>query len=83
MAKTIKEIEEILNTPKTLNDDIIEQISTDERKGVQVLYQKWLKNEKNKQKAKEKYDLMSAYENELRAKNIHMIAGVDEVGRVI
>lgn len=82
MPKTIKEIEEILkDSNHTLDNSFLAELKSDHRKGVQLLYNKWLKEQEEMKKLKEKYDQMSNYENELRLQNIHMIAGVDEVGR--
>lgn len=80
--KTIKEIAAIfIESNGALSDSILNEIKNDERKGVQQLYKKWMKEQENLQKQKEKFTEMSAYEKELRFQNIQMIAGVDEVGR--
>lgn len=82
MPKTIKEIEEILKKSNhTLDHSFLAELKSDHRKGVQLLYNKWLKEQEEMKKLKEKYDQMSSFENELHLQNIHMIAGVDEVGR--
>lgn len=82
MTKTIKEIEQIFrNSEDFLGEEFLAEVKSDERKGVQLLYSKWLKNKEEDKKLKDKFEQMSIYENELRHQNIHMIAGVDEVGR--
>lgn len=78
----MKEIEEILkNNNHAIHDDFIMELKSDKRKGVQLLYSKWLKKQEQLIKQKNQFEQMSRYEKELRLENIHMVAGVDEVGR--
>ncbi|EKN63866.1 ribonuclease HII [Schinkia azotoformans] len=82
MTKTIKEIEEIFRSSEDFfNEEFLAEVKSDKRKGVQLLYSKWLKNKAEEKKLKDKFEQMSIYENELRHQHIHRIAGVDEVGR--
>lgn len=82
MPKTIKEIEGIFRgSQDSLGEELLVEIKNDKRKGVQLLYSKWLKNKEEVIKLKDKFDQMSIYETELRHQNINRIAGVDEVGR--
>ncbi|HHW38863.1 MAG TPA: ribonuclease HII [Bacillales bacterium] len=82
MTKTIKEIEEIFrNGEDLLGEKFLAEVKSDQRKGVQLLYSKWLKNKEEERKLKDKFEQMSIYENELRCQHINRIAGVDEVGR--
>ncbi|WP_458413918.1 ribonuclease HII [Schinkia sp. CFF1] len=82
MPKTLKEIEEILKIGgKLLNESFLLELMSDERKGAQSLYRKWLKTQEEKQKLENKFKEMSRFEEDLRTQDIHMIAGVDEVGR--
>ncbi|MFS0865123.1 ribonuclease HII [Fredinandcohnia sp. 179-A 10B2 NHS] len=78
---TIKQIEEILSTIKNPNDEFIKICQLDERKGVQVLLQRW-QNKRAEERALEQQFLeMKQYEEELYKQGIKLIAGVDEVGR--
>ncbi|NSL51201.1 ribonuclease HII [Calidifontibacillus erzurumensis] len=83
MAKTIKEIEAILKDldDRAIDENFLIEIKNDERKGVQLLYKKWLKEQAERRKLKEQFVKMSSYENDLRNNNIHRIAGIDEAGR--
>ncbi len=85
MTKTIKEIEEIFRNKRDdfLDEEFLAEVKSDKRKGVQLLYSKWLKNKTEEKKLKDKFEQMSIYENGLAYQNIQRIAGVDEVGRVI
>lgn len=83
MTKTIKEIEEIFRNKRDdfLDEEFLAEVKSDKRKGVQLLYSKWLKNKTEEKKLKDKFEQMSIYENGLAYQNIQRIAGVDEVGR--
>ncbi len=82
MTKTIKEIEEIFrNSEEVFGEEFLDEVKSDKRKGVQLLYSKWLRRKEEEKKLKDKFEQMSVFENELRYQNIHRIAGVDEVGR--
>lgn len=76
----MKEIEEKLKAPE-VDEAFIEQISKDERKGVQSLLNKWKKNQEKRKKLEEQFLLMTKYEQKARKQGFKLIAGVDEVGR--
>ncbi|OZM58583.1 ribonuclease HII [Lottiidibacillus patelloidae] len=82
MAKTIKEIEEILFSNNQLaSSEELKNLENDQRKGVQNLIKRWKAKIERERLAKEKFLHMSRYEMELRENGISFIAGVDEVGR--
>jgi ribonuclease HII len=82
MAKTIKEIEEILfSNDQLASTEEIKILENDERKGVQNIVKRWKARIEKERLAKEKFQEMSRYESELRESGITLIAGVDEVGR--
>lgn len=81
MTKTIKEIEEIFRNSEAFGEEFLAEVKRDKRKGVQLLYSKWLRQKEEEKKLKDKFKQMSMFENELRHQNIHRIAGIDEVGR--
>ena len=78
---TIKEIKERLATIDRLDHPLFEELIADGRAGVQVAISK-RKRELQKQVEEDlRLEKMLAYEKELYAQGIQLIAGVDEVGR--
>lgn len=78
---TIKEIKERLATIDRLDHPLFEELITDGRTGVQAAISK-RKRELQKQVEEDlRLEKMLAYEKELYAQGIQLIAGVDEVGR--
>lgn len=78
---TIKEIKERLATIDDLDHPLFEELILDGRAGVQVAISK-RKRELQKQVDEDlRLEKMLAYEKELYTQGIHLIAGVDEVGR--
>lgn len=78
---TIKEIKERLATIDDLDHPLFEELILDGRAGVQAAISK-RKRELQKQVDEElRLEKMLAYEKELYAQGIDLIAGVDEVGR--
>ena len=78
---TIKEIKECLATIDELDHPLFEELILDGRAGVQAAISK-RKRELQKQVDEDlRLEKMLAYEKELYARGIHLIAGVDEVGR--
>ena len=78
---TIKEIKECLATINRLDHPLFEELILDGRAGVQAAISK-RKRELQKQVDEDlRLEKMLAYEKELYARGIHLIAGVDEVGR--
>ena len=78
---TIKEIKERLATIDDLDHPLFEELILDGRAGVQAAISK-RKRELQKQVDEDlRLEGMLAYEKELYTQGIHLIAGVDEVGR--
>ena len=78
---TIKEIKECLSTIDRLDHPLFEELILDGRAGVQAAISK-RKRELQKQVDEDlRLEKMLAYEKELYTQGIHLIAGVDEVGR--
>ena len=78
---TIKEIKERLATIDDLDHPLFEELILDGRAGVQAAISK-RKRELQKQVDEDlRLEKMLAYEKELYTQGIHLIAGVDEVGR--
>ena len=78
---TIKEIKERLAMIDELDHPLFEELILDGRAGVQAAISK-RKRELQKQVDEDlRLEKMLAYEKELYAQGIHLIAGVDEVGR--
>ena len=78
---TIKEIKECLATIDELDHPLFEELILDGRAGVQAAISK-RKRELQKQVDEDlRLEKMLAYEKELYAQGIDLIAGVDEVGR--
>ena len=78
---TIKEIKECLTTIDRLDHPLFEELIADGRAGVQVAISK-RKRELQKQVEEDlRLEKMLAYEKELYAQGVQLIAGVDEVGR--
>ena len=78
---TIKEIKECLTTIDRLDHPLFEELIADGRAGVQAAISK-RKRELQKQVEEDlRLEKMLAYEKELYAQGIQLIAGVDEVGR--
>lgn len=78
---TIKEVKECLATIDDLDHPLFEELILDGRAGVQAAISK-RKRELQKQVDEDlRLEKMLAYEKELYTQGIHLIAGVDEVGR--
>ena len=78
---TIKEVKERLAMIDELDHPLFEELIYDARAGVQSAINK-RKRELQKQMEEDlRLEKMLAYEKELYAQGIHLIAGVDEVGR--
>lgn len=77
----IAEVEEKLKQVMEDSDPFYIEIAQDERKGVQKLVQKWIKQRELEKRLQEKFLEMTVYEKKWRQRGYNMIAGVDEVGR--
>lgn len=80
MKQSINEIRSILQQTKVENE-FIQSLRFDERKGVRQLLLAWDKEQQKKLQLEEQWHEMMHYENNLKNSGSKMIAGVDEVGR--
>jgi ribonuclease HII len=79
---TIQEVENLLfHNEKTINRKTIKLLENDDRKGIQNLITRWKKQQEKAEVLKQKYETLQIYERNLRMQGIHLISGVDEVGR--
>ncbi|WP_338469841.1 ribonuclease HII [Niallia sp. XMNu-256] len=81
MGLTIKEVQQQLSKIADPNDQFVQDLMLDERKGVQTLLKKWQREQEKKQLQYEKYINMTAYEKKYYSQGYQYIAGIDEVGR--
>lgn len=81
MPQSIKEIDELLKTLKSLDDPRVDQLKNDSRKGVIKLLNSFYKRIQKEQLLHEKFMQMSIFELEAKSENYQLIAGIDEVGR--
>ncbi|WP_408010969.1 ribonuclease HII [Pseudalkalibacillus sp. A8] len=80
--KSIKEIRGLLKKHSgELEQELILQLKSDSRKGVQKLYTQWCKRNEEDKKRLHTYIQMSAYENKCYSNGYRLVAGIDEVGR--
>ncbi|MCF6137088.1 ribonuclease HII [Pseudalkalibacillus berkeleyi] len=80
--QSIDEIKKLLNTYEgDLPSQMIEQIESDSRKGVQKLWNQYCKRKSKEQSRLKMYIEMSQFEEKLEKEGYRRIAGVDEVGR--
>ncbi|MDG5788209.1 ribonuclease HII [Evansella sp. AB-P1] len=80
-VNTIDEIRTTLSMIEDIEDPFIKSVQTDDRKGVQKLYDSWYKKYKKNQEIQEMFYEMREHEEKLWADGFHYIGGVDEVGR--
>ena len=78
---TIKEIKEQLANIQRLDDPLLAELEQDSRSGVIQAIAKRKKEIQKRLDEDERLEGMLAYEKELYTQGIHLIAGVDEVGR--
>ena len=76
----INEVKEILSQDNP-NEEILEQLRSDERSGVQKLLASFDKKQEKKLFYKKEYEKKSFYENKCYNKGCKYICGIDEVGR--
>lgn len=79
--KTIKEIDLLLQNIQDINDPIFEELSMDQRKGVQKLVKKYQKSLIKLQKLKKEHLFRQEYEIHYQNLGYQTILGMDEVGR--
>ena len=78
---TIKEIKEQLANIQRLDDPLLTELEQDSRSGVIQAIAKRKREIQKRLDEDERLEGMLAYEKELYTQGIHLIAGVDEVGR--
>ncbi|WNF39039.1 ribonuclease HII [Bacillaceae bacterium IKA-2] len=81
MKRSIKEIAKLLQNKLEISEDLLNDIKSDERKGIQKQYTKWLINKDKQKKLESQFKEMSKYEQNLWGNGTSYIAGIDEVGR--
>lgn len=64
--KTLKEIEDMLNSIQDEKDPFIQILEEDERKGAQDLLQRWNRRQEQARKAQAKFVEMTAFERRCR-----------------
>ncbi|MFS1518356.1 ribonuclease HII [Bacillus sp. SCS-151] len=78
---TVKQIKQILDGTTNIEDPIIKKCEDDDRKGVQQLLTRWLKQQEEHHTQQQLFIEMSTYEKSLYKQGYNSIAGIDEVGR--
>lgn len=81
MQLTTKEVQERLAGITSEKDQFLEACKTDSRKGVQQLVEKWVKKYEQEKILQQQFYSMLSYERIAREQGLHLIAGIDEVGR--
>lgn len=79
--RSIKEVKMLLEEIKSLSDERLTELRSDERKGVQDLITKFERQYAKKAERAAQFDKMQKFEREAKQKGYRMIAGIDEVGR--
>lgn len=79
--KSVKEIEDILSKKKMLTIEELHQLQEDERKGVQVLLRRFLRQKEKEEALIKQYECMLDFEHRCYEQRFNMIAGIDEAGR--
>ncbi|MGG3806902.1 ribonuclease HII [Geobacillus thermodenitrificans] len=78
---TVKEIEALLPELEGESDPRWEMLRCDERKSVQALLARFVKQKEREKAARQRWEELMRYERELYAAGIERIAGIDEAGR--
>ncbi len=78
--QTIAQLKQLYAKGK-FNDQLVEQLKLDERKGVQALVKRYATERQKRQEMEAAFLQMCTYENKLYEHGYHWIAGVDEAGR--
>lgn len=81
MKRSIKEVAELLKNKLEINEELLNDIKNDERKGIKKQYIKWLNHQEKQKQLIDEFKERSMYEQKLRENGILYIAGIDEVGR--
>ncbi|MGX7204329.1 ribonuclease HII [Enterococcus pingfangensis] len=78
---SITEVKAELKNIVSAEDPRLLEFQQDPRKGVQLAVAQWQKQQTKQIALAEKYQVMSAFENEKTAQGFQAICGIDEVGR--
>ncbi|OCL27059.1 ribonuclease HII [Orenia metallireducens] len=78
---SIKEIKTKVDNMEEVTDELIESLALDSRKGVQRLAQQILRQQKQEEELRKKYEKMSIHERRVKEKGYQIIGGIDEAGR--
>ena len=78
---TIKEIKNKIKSFDDVSQQLLKELQTDSRKGVQKIAQRIEKKRAKEKQAKEKYEKMRVYEKKKLADGYDLICGIDEAGR--
>ncbi|MED4881988.1 ribonuclease HII, partial [Geobacillus stearothermophilus] len=78
---TVKEIEALLPELGGEDDPRWEMLRRDERKSVQALLARFVKQKEREKVMRRRWEELMRYERELYAAGIERIAGIDEAGR--
>lgn len=80
MKQSIHHIRQLLEQPE-VEQEQLDKLAGDERKGVQTLLKQYRKRQEERQQLLAMHDQMNEYERQLRSQGYHALAGIDEVGR--
>ncbi|MCT8139806.1 ribonuclease HII [Anaerobacillus sp. CMMVII] len=78
---SIKEVENILKMNEEVSEDLLFTIKSDDRKGVQKAFSKWLSQKEKQEQLETQFEEMLYYERKAWEQGLRYIAGIDEVGR--
>ncbi|MCM3759429.1 ribonuclease HII [Alkalihalobacillus oceani] len=80
MKQSIHQIRQLLEQPE-VEQEQLDKLAGDERKGVQTLLKQYRKRQEERHQLLAMHDQMNEYERQLRSQGYHALAGIDEVGR--
>lgn len=78
---SIAKIKELVRNSRNYSEEFILALAGDPRVGVQEIYRRWQKAESAAAAETQRLAKLFAYEDDLRVKGYHPVAGVDEAGR--
>lgn len=77
---SISKVKEMLENG-SVDDELLESLKKDSRKGIQELLQKYYRQKERTLREKERLQELKKHEMELASRGYHKIAGIDEAGR--
>lgn len=78
---TVTDVKTKLTSITDLNDPLLEELMTDERKSVQSALKTTINRLNKRKKLKEHFETMWVFERQAKQNGFNYIAGIDEVGR--